>query len=199
MANWVSSCVLVALLVACAPTSQPVAYTAIADVMQPRGGPSTVCLGSWIQSPSEMTGGCWGVPIAGLDAASVPGAHKFSGGQVETGFVQLVGTWDRHVLRLAQAPIPMPASAATAAPVCDVAVARAVHGASYNAMSEAMYRLGSDDVSLRSRGIIIPGYGPCPLTLVLFIEVAFADPDTVSYLTTHYAPAQVGGWFRPVV
>ena len=65
-------------------------------------------------------------------------------------------------------------------------------------MLDAMNKLGSDQLSLQSRGIIIFEYGECPLTPVLFIEVAFADPDTVSYLTTHYAPAQVGGLFRPV-
>jgi hypothetical protein len=146
-----------------------------------------------------MTGGCRGIPIAGLDAASVPGAQTFAGGQVETGLVQLVGSWDRNVLHLTQAPKPEPASAATRPPACDVAAARALHNDSYHAMAEAMDRLGSDYVSLESRGIIVIGYGPCPLTLVLFIEVAFADRDTVSYLTAHHAPAQVGGWFRPVV
>lgn len=78
-----------------AQRSRPV-YTAASSVLQLKGGPAYLCLGLILESLPPT--GCGGVILRGVDARTLPTAHVYSNGTVDTGLLRVVGTWDGREL-----------------------------------------------------------------------------------------------------
>lgn len=78
-----------------AERSKPV-YTGTSIVLQLKGGPAYLCLGAVLASLPPA--GCGGVILRGVDARSLPTAHVYSNGTVDTGLLRVVGSWDGRTL-----------------------------------------------------------------------------------------------------
>jgi hypothetical protein len=78
-----------------AQRSRPL-YTATSIVLQLRGGPAYLCLGGILDSLPPA--GCGGVVLRGVDARTLPTAHVYANGTVDTGLLRVVGSWDGREL-----------------------------------------------------------------------------------------------------
>lgn len=78
-----------------AERSRPM-VTAASSVLHLEGGPAYLCLGLIVES--RPPAGCGGVILRGVDARTLPTAHLYGNGTVDTGLVRVVGTWDGHEL-----------------------------------------------------------------------------------------------------
>ena len=173
------------------PAAEPL-YTVTATVEGVPGKSVNVCNGVSILMGGPPTGCSEGPQVVGLDLASVPGAHTYENGVIESGLVRLVGIWGHGALYLTSAPTEASPKDRTPYPECpqepsDAAVPNPPPWAQ---------SIFSDRALLKAHGIQILEFGVCQGSL--FIVVYVADRETVNFLAKRYAPARVAGWLRPV-
>lgn len=163
-------------------------YTVTTSLMQKPGEAPRAC--SFIPLPLPPIG-CGGASVADLDLMSLPDARRYSNGVVSVGVYQLVGVWQDGELHLTEAPSTAAGSETTPQPSC------AQNPVEPSPTDEPQgQKLMHDDALLKSRGIVVISFGMC--RGFLFIVVAVADPATVDFMTSRYAPAKVAGWLQPL-
>jgi photosystem II stability/assembly factor-like uncharacterized protein len=165
-------------------------YAVISSLMSDPSGPFRACTEVPASAPSP---GCYGVDVANVDAAAIPGIFVNRNGTIQSPTVRLVGTWDSRlrVLRLTEPPVIVDQYASTPPKV----VTQPPPPRSGNKPEDVLQQITRDAPDLLQRGIALLGWGEDVDGVEM--DLAVADAKSVQYLYDTYGRMKIKGWLQP--
>jgi hypothetical protein len=161
-------------------------YEVTGELELATGGRVFVCYAFLMTYPAE---GCGGIEVHGVDFRQIPNVEACPSGAQVSQAMRLVGTWNGKALTLAESPKPAQKAVGLPEPC--------VQEIGFDGAPGMNSRQIQVTDALRAHGIMVLETMPCDDT-TLGVTVVVADDETISWVTSHYAPVKVAGWLGPL-